>query len=259
MTIPKIKNTSYLLSVGVHGFLLAIFLFLRAGFTYTPTEYVEIGFGTPGGSGGGGNGETEVVSEDPQAGDLPLQGQQDVVQETKKEDIPKVDKTQNTSEDRIPAKTTEKPKNENFTARNGSTTKDVVKPGNGHPAAGIGTNPLGSGIGNGIGRGSGNGNGSGDANGDGYDIFWGGKGNRKIYSYSLPRYPEGVSKEIDLKLKFTILPDGTVGTIIPLMKADTRLENSAINSLRQWRFEPLPPGQKQLEQTAVIVFPYRLR
>lgn len=93
----------------------------------------------------------------------------------------------------------------------------------------------------------------------GYDIDWGGKGQRKIYSYILPTYPQGVEKEIDIRLKFSIMPDGTVGTIIPLIKADTRLENAAINSLRQWRFEPLDPDQKQVAQTAVIVFPYRLQ
>lgn len=93
----------------------------------------------------------------------------------------------------------------------------------------------------------------------GFEIDFGGKGTRKIYSYSLPKYPEGVAKEIDVKLRFTILPDGTVGKIFPLIKADTRLENAAINSLRQWRFEPLPDKQKQAVQTAVIVFPYRLQ
>jgi protein TonB len=93
----------------------------------------------------------------------------------------------------------------------------------------------------------------------GYGIDWGGQGQRKIYSYIVPEYPEGVDKEIDIRLKFSIMPDGTVGTIIPLIKADTRLETAAINSLRQWRFEPLAPNQKQMEQTAVIVFPYRLR
>lgn len=75
----------------------------------------------------------------------------------------------------------------------------------------------------------------------------------------LPAYPSGVDKEINIKLRFSILPDGTVGTIIPLTKADTRLEDAAINSLRQWRFEALNPSQSNLEQTAVIVFPYRLR
>ena len=93
----------------------------------------------------------------------------------------------------------------------------------------------------------------------GFDIEWGGKGIRKIYSFSLPKYPGGVKKEVDIKLQFTILPDGTIGTIFPKIKADTRLENVAINSLRQWRFEALDPSQKQVEQTAVIVFPYRLQ
>ena len=82
---------------------------------------------------------------------------------------------------------------------------------------------------------------------------------RKIYSYTLPQYPEGVKKEVDIKLQFTILPDGTIGTIIPKIKADTKLENAAINSLRQWRFEALDGSQKQVEQTAVIIFPYRLQ
>jgi len=93
----------------------------------------------------------------------------------------------------------------------------------------------------------------------GFDIEWGGNGKRKIYSYTLPAYPEGVNKEIDIRLRFSILPDGTVGTIFPLTKADTKLENAAINSLRQWRFEPLPLRQKKTEQFAVIVFPYRLQ
>ncbi len=93
----------------------------------------------------------------------------------------------------------------------------------------------------------------------GFDIEWGGNGKRKIYSYTLPAYPEGVNKEIDIRLRFSILPDGTVGTIFPLTKADTKLENTAMNSLRQWRFEPLPVKQKKTEQFAIIVFPYRLQ
>lgn len=111
----------------------------------------------------------------------------------------------------------------------------------------------------GTGEGFGDGYGLGGGGGGGYDIDWGGGGRRKIYNYNLPEYPGGVSKNIDIRLRFSILPDGSVGTIIPLTKADTRLENSAINSLRRWRFEPLPPGFIQREQFAVIVFPYRVQ
>lgn len=93
----------------------------------------------------------------------------------------------------------------------------------------------------------------------GFEIDFGGKGKRKIYSYNLPAYPAGVSKEIDVKLRFSILPDGSVGKIIPLIKADTRLEMAAINSLRQWRFEPLTGTLRDVEQNAIITFPYRLQ
>jgi len=101
---------------------------------------------------------------------------------------------------------------------------------------------------------------SGDGEGKfGFELDFGGKGKRKIYSYIIPAYPPGVSKEIDVKLKFTIMPDGSVGRIFPLRKADTRLEAAAINSLRQWRFEALPSSQKMKPQSAVITFPFRLQ
>ncbi len=95
--------------------------------------------------------------------------------------------------------------------------------------------------------------------GDGFSIDFGGRGKRKIYHHPLPDYPAGVAKEIDIRLRFTILPDGTVSQIIPVIKADSRLETAAINSLSQWRFEPLPKHAKQVSQTVVITFPYRLR
>ena len=93
----------------------------------------------------------------------------------------------------------------------------------------------------------------------GFELDFGGKGQRKIYSYTIPDYPPGVSKEIDVKLQFTIMADGSVGRIIPIQKADTRLEAVAMNSLRQWRFEALPDGVNGKPQTAVITFPFRLR
>ena len=82
------------------------------------------------------------------------------------------------------------------------------------------------------------------------------KENVKYIAIHLPAYPEGVSKEIDVKLKFTILADGTVGRILPLIKADTRLELAAINSLRQWRFEPLPENRNAWATNSSYYFPF---
>ena len=62
----------------------------------------------------------------------------------------------------------------------------------------------------------------------------------------------------DLKLKAEI--DDIMKSVENIMqKADTKLELAAINSLRQWRFEPLPQSQNVTEQYAVIIFPFRLR
>jgi protein TonB len=55
------------------------------------------------------------------------------------------------------------------------------------------------------------------------------------------------------------MPDGSVGRIIPIIKADTELEAAAMNSLRQWRFEPLPEGAKKNPQSVSITFPFRLQ
>jgi len=91
----------------------------------------------------------------------------------------------------------------------------------------------------------------------GFDIDFGGMGSRKVLNYTVPAYPPGVNKQIDIRLRFTIMPDGSVGSVIPLIKADATLENSAIQALRKWRFEPLRNGTAT--QTAIIVFPYRLK
>jgi len=91
--------------------------------------------------------------------------------------------------------------------------------------------PTGTGLGN---TGSGPGKGSGFG-----DIEWGGGGNRTVLSKILPKFPDGVNTSAEIKIRFTVLPDGTVGQIVPLQKADPRLEQAAIEALRRWRFNVL--------------------
>ncbi len=226
------KNFSLSVSIVFHAALIVILLFVKFSTDYPPDKYVELSFGNtglPGSSGAIGNQLDDVAQVAKKQEEDQTQAKSE---EVKKMDLPKAVNTQ--TEDVI--KTAEKKKEKKLK----KTEEDKLAANSDINAEGKG-NRL-------------NGNGS-----FGYDIDWGGQGQRKIYNYILPSYPEGVQKEIDIRLKFSIMPDGTVGTIVPLIKADTRLETAAINSLRQWRFEPLAPGQKQMEQTAVIVFPYRLR
>lgn len=230
MSKRKTRNISIFVSILAHVGLMFLFMAFRFTIEYDEDEFVEIGFGTFGqlsSSGAIGEKKEEVQTTSP-----PIVKKEEKKVEEKKVEVPK---TVNTDETNKVVAAEDKKKDK----KDAEDVKPIVKD---EENSSQGREVTGEGVGK-----------------FGFQIDFGGQGKRKIYSYPLPQYPEGVSKEIDVKLRFTILPDGTVGRIIPLIKADTRLETAAINSLRQWRFEPLPESQKQAQQTAVIIFPFRLR
>jgi len=223
------KKLSWIISVGIHLVLAAVLFLITVSAESEPDEFVTVGFGTYGHvskSGVKGNkvNKTKSVSKPPR---------------TKKKEKPKLKKVElpkaaaKTDVSIIKEKKKKSKSKAETSVKSISTKKAKVKKG---------SEKTGTDEGN-----------------TGFKIDFGGRGIRKIYSYTLPKYPSGVSKEIDIKLRFTILPDGTVAKVFPLIKADARLESASISSLRQWRFEPLPKELKQIEQKAVIVFPYRLR
>jgi len=232
MSSKKSSGISYTISFALHAIAIVLFLLINLSFDYIPSEYVELSFGISdqtGSSGAQGN-KINIIKETPKASEKEQSKEKNP--EVKEVDLPVAINTED--ENVIKPANNEKEVAEERTELNTETTASNSK-----------MNEEGNNT---------------EVEGNfGFDIDWGGKGTRKIYSFILPQYPDGVKKEVNIKLQFTILPDGTVGTIIPKMKADTRLENAAINSLRQWRFEALSQNQKQVEQSAVIVFPYRLQ
>lgn len=92
----------------------------------------------------------------------------------------------------------------------------------------------------------------------GYSIDWAGSGTRRLISGRVPQYPDGTNKELPVLLQFTVLPDGSVSGVIPVMKSDMLLEREAIAALRTWRFDPLPPQFEQKPQQAKITFIFKL-
>jgi protein TonB len=232
MTSKKNTSLSYAISLLLHTVAVLLLLAINLSFDYAPSEFVELSFGISdeyGSSGAEGN-EIDKIEEVSENSDISQT-------ENKNEEVKDVElpESENTLEENVirPADDDSEISETHGEISSETVTSNVSSTGQGNEAEGEGS--------------------------FGFDIDWGGKGMRKIYSFLLPQYPDGVRKEANIKLQFTILPDGTVGTIIPKIKADTRLENAAINSLRQWRFEALSPNQKQMEQTAIIVFPYRLQ
>lgn len=226
----KINRISYSASILFHLFSFLLLFLIKCTFEYPAKDYVELTFGIMGGTGSSGT-KGEAFDEMIERADLQdKDATKEKNQEVKEVELPKAKNTD--VSDVNPAQKDKDVKKE-------TTKKTDTRESN---------NPPGDKKGN-------LNNGEGEY---GFHFEGGGLGTRRIISYVVPDYPEGVNKEIDIRLKFTIKPDGTVGSIFLLTKADTRLENAAINSLWKWRFEALPSAQ-QGDQTAIIVFPYRLQ
>jgi TonB family protein len=232
MTYNAIRNMSLSFSFIFHVLLLIIFLLITINLDYPPHQYVELSFGRSGEMGSSGARGNQI--EEVEHLSSPQEKNQTIV---KSEDVKEVElpKAKNTEEENVI-----KPADKSKEVASVSNSKSEQEPNSNVSTEAQGNQSEGEGS-------------------FGFDIDWGGKGKRQIWSYPLPKYPAGVYKEIDIKIMFKIKPDGSVGSARLLTKADTKLENAALNSLRQWRFEPLSASQKQMEQTAVIVFPYRLQ
>ena len=72
----------------------------------------------------------------------------------------------------------------------------------------------------------------------------------------LPQYTEKVNATI--KVEITVGPQGRVVGQRLLQKANPSLERSVLEALRQWRFDRLPSGAPQDNQTGVVTFRFRL-
>ena len=106
--------------------------------------------------------------------------------------------------------------------------------------------------------------GSGNLGGDvdrgvAFSIQWMGGGTRKRVTGDLPEYPSGANVEAQIKVLAVVQPDGSIKTVQPVQKANSRLEDAAMRAVRLWKFEPLRSGQSQLDQNCVITFLFKLK
>ncbi|MEJ2050088.1 MAG: TonB family protein [Calditrichota bacterium] len=92
-----------------------------------------------------------------------------------------------------------------------------------------------------------------------FEIDWEGEIKREIYQKKLPEFPPDVQREATIKIQFSVLPNGLVGSAVLLQKGDTKLENLTLESFKSWRFNPLPSYVEQVPQTGVITFHFKLK
>ncbi len=124
--------------------------------------------------------------------------------------------------------------------------KDAAKPG---PSV------SGTGAGEGISKPGTGGSGS----GVGYDVQWTGGGSRRKLSGDLPKYPAGTNVAAQVRIRASVMADGTVRAVQPTQKANTALEEAAMRELKLWRFEPLPAAVPQVDQDCIVTFLFKLR
>ncbi len=81
-------------------------------------------------------------------------------------------------------------------------------------------------------------------------------GKRKIlYKPEIPEVK--IEREGEVELKFWVLPDGSVGRVLSILRGDAELERIAINYIKQWRFNPLDEGGKTVDQWGTITVKFR--
>ncbi len=79
---------------------------------------------------------------------------------------------------------------------------------------------------------------------------------RQLIRYQLPP-PVPLLREAEIQVHIEVLPDGTVGAVELVRRGPPELERLVLESLRTWRFSPLPPGLEGL-QDGLVTFTFRL-
>lgn len=152
---------------------------------------------------------------------------------------------------------------------------DTLKGFNGSSRNGTGS---GGGTGSTVGNTSGEGSGMTDKNGFGggfgdrfvpgnpannsatgtpYEISWNGVA-RSLLNGDAPTFPAGVERGGVVRIRLSVDPAGNIVSIVPVEKADSRLEEAAMTAIRTWKFSKLPHVYPQVDQQATAKFVFKL-
>ena len=80
--------------------------------------------------------------------------------------------------------------------------------------------------------------------------------NYKILNKVIPTYPEGVQQSLKVKIKFDVLPDGSVTNIVVIQKANPQFEFNSLGAISQWKFSSI---SQNVVRKGIITFIYELK
>lgn len=82
---------------------------------------------------------------------------------------------------------------------------------------------------------------------------------RRLVHFVKPEYPQGVSENTVVKLRISAKPDGGVATIEIVKTGGLKFDQNAVQAIREWRFQPLPPNIEQVVQTGIVTIYFQVR
>ncbi|HRE56449.1 MAG TPA: hypothetical protein PLW09_01400 [Candidatus Kapabacteria bacterium] len=93
----------------------------------------------------------------------------------------------------------------------------------------------------------------GTGSGEGWGLQWGGGGNRSVLYKRLPTYPAGATAT-QIRVRFRVTPEGTVGQMNFVTKGDPQLEYEVTKALKMWKFNKI---NDEREMEGIITFSFR--
>ena len=82
---------------------------------------------------------------------------------------------------------------------------------------------------------------------------------RKIIHFKKPVYPKNENENTEVKLEIAANPDGTIKTLSIVKTGGLSFDNSAMEAIREWRFQPLAPNVKQSIQTGIVTIYFEIK
>jgi TonB family protein len=82
---------------------------------------------------------------------------------------------------------------------------------------------------------------------------------RKIIHFKKPEYPKNENENTATKLEIAANPDGTIKSVSIVKTGGLSFDNSAMEAVREWRFQPLAPNVKQSIQTGIVTIYFEIK